>query len=213
MYNRYESPTTLGIPERWERVLCYAFGWLSGLVLLIVEQRNHNVRRHAAQSVMVFGALSILAFVVATLGGHAGWLAGGHLGDWRCVCACVLAGRARHRSTHAGRMGRVDAAGLLPATLRPALWPHLQAIAGIDVIRGAPATSARRGSLCTPRPPDRRRATPQDTSNSPCEAAPATFSLEVAGAFGADARVTRILERCTPATSDGIQSDSKESAA
>ncbi|GAC1451456.1 MAG: hypothetical protein PVSMB4_11310 [Ktedonobacterales bacterium] len=79
MYNRYESPTTLGIPERWERVLCYAFGWLSGLVLLIVEQRNHNVRRHAAQSVMVFGALSILAFVVATLGGWLGgiWAIGG----------------------------------------------------------------------------------------------------------------------------------------
>jgi uncharacterized membrane protein len=79
MYNRYESPTTLGISERWERVLCYAFGWLSGLVLLIVEQRNHNVRRHAAQSVAVFGALSILGFVAAMLGGWLGgmWAIGG----------------------------------------------------------------------------------------------------------------------------------------
>src|SRR5260370_24730296 len=72
MYNSYEGPTTLGIPERWERVLCYALFWLSGLVLLIVEQRNQNVRRHAAQSVLVFGTLSILLFVVGLFGGWFG---------------------------------------------------------------------------------------------------------------------------------------------
>lgn len=78
MYNNYESPTTLGIPERWERVLCYAFGWVSGLVLLIVEQRNQNVRRHAAQSVIVFGSLSILSLLVGMLGGLLGgiWFVG-----------------------------------------------------------------------------------------------------------------------------------------
>ena len=67
MYSSYEGPTVLGIPERWERVLCYALGWISGLVFLIVEQRNHNVRRHAAQSVIVFGTLNILSFVVVNL--------------------------------------------------------------------------------------------------------------------------------------------------
>jgi uncharacterized membrane protein len=67
MYNSYEGPTTLGIAERWERVLCYALGWLSGIVLLIVEQRNHTVRRHAAQSMIVFGTLSILAWIVSLL--------------------------------------------------------------------------------------------------------------------------------------------------
>jgi uncharacterized membrane protein len=74
MYNSYEGPTVLGIPERWERVLCYALGWITGIVFLIVEQRNHNVRRHAAQSVIVFGGLSILAFVVGILGSALGGL-------------------------------------------------------------------------------------------------------------------------------------------
>jgi uncharacterized membrane protein len=69
MYNSYEGPTVLGIPERWERVLCYSLGWLSGIVLLIIEQRNHNVRRHAAQSVLVFGSLSILLWIVGALSG------------------------------------------------------------------------------------------------------------------------------------------------
>ena len=56
MYNQnYSSPTTLGIQERWERVLAYAFIWVSGLILLFVEHRNQTVRRHAMQSVIIFG--------------------------------------------------------------------------------------------------------------------------------------------------------------
>jgi uncharacterized membrane protein len=66
--NSFESPTTLGIPERWERVLCYALFWISGIVLLIIEQRNHNVRRHAAQSVLVFGTLGLAGWLVGVLG-------------------------------------------------------------------------------------------------------------------------------------------------
>ena len=72
MYNLNEynsAPTTLGIPERWERVLAYVFGWVSGLILLLVEQRNQTVRRHAAQSVVIFGALSLLGLVAALLAG------------------------------------------------------------------------------------------------------------------------------------------------
>jgi uncharacterized membrane protein len=77
MYNYNESrsaQTTLGIPERWERVLAYAFGWISGLILLLVEQRNQTVRRHAAQSVVIFGALSLIGLVLLALSGAFGWI-------------------------------------------------------------------------------------------------------------------------------------------
>lgn len=69
MYNRnYSSgPTTLGIDERWERVLAYALIWISGLILLFVEQRNQTVRRHAMQSVVIFGTLGIIGVL-------SGWL-------------------------------------------------------------------------------------------------------------------------------------------
>ena len=40
MYNQYEGPTVLGIPERWERVLCYVLGWVSGIFFLIVEPQG-----------------------------------------------------------------------------------------------------------------------------------------------------------------------------
>src|SRR5947207_2998492 len=43
--------TTLGLGERLERVLAYAFFWVSGIVLLLFE-KNRNVRWHALQSII-----------------------------------------------------------------------------------------------------------------------------------------------------------------
>jgi uncharacterized membrane protein len=77
--NEYSAPTSLGIPERWERVLTYLFGWVSGIIFLVIERRNQTVRRHAAQSTIIFGGLSILSWVVSLLGGLFGhvWVIGG----------------------------------------------------------------------------------------------------------------------------------------
>ncbi len=83
MYNynqsNYSAPTVLGIPERWERVLTYVGGWITGIIFLLIERRNETVRRHAAQSTIVFGGLSILAWLASSLGwalGHI-WVIGG----------------------------------------------------------------------------------------------------------------------------------------
>src|SRR5579859_3147107 len=84
-YNRrgqLASPTVFGISEKWERVLCYVFGWVSGIVMLLVERKNATVRRHAIQSIVVFGFISIVLFVLALpagilfLGGIFGLIAG-----------------------------------------------------------------------------------------------------------------------------------------
>jgi uncharacterized membrane protein len=58
--------TTLGMDERWERVLAYLFFWVSGLVLFFTE-KNQNVRWHALQSIVTFGGLSILMVGVSIL--------------------------------------------------------------------------------------------------------------------------------------------------
>jgi uncharacterized membrane protein len=58
--------TTLGLDERLERVLAYALGWVSGLILFLFE-KNRDVRWHALQSIIVFGTLSILMVVVNML--------------------------------------------------------------------------------------------------------------------------------------------------
>ncbi len=70
MYNPrggYSSPTVLGIDERWERVLCYLLFWVSGLIFLVIETKNQTVRRHAMQSLVVFGGLSVLGAVLGVL--------------------------------------------------------------------------------------------------------------------------------------------------
>jgi uncharacterized membrane protein len=65
----YPQTTTLGLPEVVERVGAYLFIWVSGLLLLLFERRNQTVRHHARQSVLIFGTLSILGFVLWGAGG------------------------------------------------------------------------------------------------------------------------------------------------
>lgn len=44
-------------------VFCYFIGWVSGLIMLLVEKDNQFVRFHAAQSIIVFGFFTLLGFV------------------------------------------------------------------------------------------------------------------------------------------------------
>src|SRR5207248_951091 len=64
--------TTLGLDERLERVLAYALGWVSGVILFFLEKKNRNVRWHAAYSMVTFGALSLLIWGVSILKGILG---------------------------------------------------------------------------------------------------------------------------------------------
>ena len=51
--------TSTGVDARLAAVLCYAGWWVTGLVFLFAERRHPDVRFHAAQSLVVFGALSV----------------------------------------------------------------------------------------------------------------------------------------------------------
>ncbi len=59
--------TSMGIEPRLASALCYALFWLSGLVILFVEKQNREVRYHAMQSVLFFGGLMILIWLVGLL--------------------------------------------------------------------------------------------------------------------------------------------------
>ena len=43
-------------------LLCYVFGWVTGLIFYFIDKRPY-VRFHAAQSIVVFGGLHILGIV------------------------------------------------------------------------------------------------------------------------------------------------------
>lgn len=54
-----ETKTNVGLEPNVASLLCYLFGWVTGIVFFILEKENKLVRFHALQSIIVFGALTI----------------------------------------------------------------------------------------------------------------------------------------------------------
>jgi uncharacterized membrane protein len=55
------AETSLGLSRRKAAILAYSAGWITGLLVLWLEGEDHETRWHAAQSVLGFGALTLLA--------------------------------------------------------------------------------------------------------------------------------------------------------
>ncbi len=55
--------TSTGLEENVAALLCYVGWWVSGIVFLIIENDNKTIRFHAFQSIIVFGAATILLLV------------------------------------------------------------------------------------------------------------------------------------------------------
>jgi uncharacterized membrane protein len=55
--------TSMGMKARTAGLLCYLFGWVGGLVFLLLERDNRFVRFHAMQSILFFGTISILGWI------------------------------------------------------------------------------------------------------------------------------------------------------
>ncbi|HLX40103.1 MAG TPA: hypothetical protein VKR42_06200 [Ktedonobacteraceae bacterium] len=72
--NKFGPQTSLGMNPRLERVLAYAFFWVSGLILFFVERKDRSVRWHAAQSMVTFGLLFLLMFGVSMLSNFLSWI-------------------------------------------------------------------------------------------------------------------------------------------
>lgn len=61
------NKTVLGVTENLEALLCYAVGWVTGLIFLLVEKDNGYVRFHALQSLVTFGILHVASFVILVI--------------------------------------------------------------------------------------------------------------------------------------------------
>ncbi len=55
--------TSTGVDARLSSILCYAGWWVTGLVFLFAERKDAQVRFHAAQSLVVFGAITVALFL------------------------------------------------------------------------------------------------------------------------------------------------------
>ncbi len=54
------SKSSTGLPDNVATFLAYLFGWISGLVIFLLEKKNSSVQFHSAQSIVLFGSLTVL---------------------------------------------------------------------------------------------------------------------------------------------------------
>jgi uncharacterized membrane protein len=69
--------TALGVSQNVAAALAYVLGWISGVIVLVLEKENKYVRFHAMQSIAVFAPLTIISFAagyVPVIGGLIGFL-------------------------------------------------------------------------------------------------------------------------------------------
>ncbi|MBP1908213.1 DUF4870 domain-containing protein [Methanolobus bombayensis] len=67
------SETNLGVSENIAGLIAYVLGFITGILLLVIEKENQFVRFHAAQSTVLFGAVFILNIVLGFIP-FLGWL-------------------------------------------------------------------------------------------------------------------------------------------
>jgi uncharacterized membrane protein len=87
-----------GLKENVASLLCYLLGWVTGIVFLIIEPNNKTVKFHAIQSIIVFGAYSIVTFVLGFIP-VLGWIINIVLGVAAFISWIVLMMRAYQGGT------------------------------------------------------------------------------------------------------------------
>ncbi|MFD6105239.1 DUF4870 domain-containing protein [Nocardia salmonicida] len=60
--------------KKTSAILSYALGWLTGIIFLFVGKNDPDVKFHAAQSIIFFGAVSVLNIVLSIVGSLLGVL-------------------------------------------------------------------------------------------------------------------------------------------
>ncbi|PIU33673.1 hypothetical protein COT03_02765 [Candidatus Shapirobacteria bacterium CG07_land_8_20_14_0_80_39_18] len=58
-----EGKYTFGLEKNVACALTYVLGWVSGLVFFLAEKKDRDIRFNAAQSIVTFGALTVLGMV------------------------------------------------------------------------------------------------------------------------------------------------------
>ena len=64
-----------GLAENVAGLLCYLAGWITGIIFLLIDKRPW-VRFHAAQSIAVFGGLTVVQIALSVMSSTIGGLLG-----------------------------------------------------------------------------------------------------------------------------------------
>jgi uncharacterized membrane protein len=77
MINPQDQERTLkGLTVNTAALLCYLGIWISGIIFLVLEQKNRFIRFHALQSIITFGILSVAGSILNRFPVVGGWLSG-----------------------------------------------------------------------------------------------------------------------------------------
>jgi uncharacterized membrane protein len=86
-------------------LLCYVGGWISGIVFLVLEQKNRFIRFHALQSIIVFGSLTLGGVIMGSIpviGIAFSWM----IGVLGFILWIILHGKSHNRRGLQDAMGR-----------------------------------------------------------------------------------------------------------
>ena len=100
-----KGKTSTGMEQNLEGLLCYVIGWVTGIIFLILEKDNKFVRFHAIQSIVVFGAFTVLAVIFYYIP-HNWWILKLLLGIFAFILWIVLMVKA-----YSGQMYKLPIAG------------------------------------------------------------------------------------------------------
>lgn len=59
-----ESKSSTGLESNIAGLLSYVLGWITGLIFFLLEEKDEYVRYHAMQSIIVFGAVTVVEVVL-----------------------------------------------------------------------------------------------------------------------------------------------------
>lgn len=59
-----KGKTSSGLDENLVGLLCYLFGFITGIIFLLIEKDNRFVRFHALQSIFTFAAIFVVSIVI-----------------------------------------------------------------------------------------------------------------------------------------------------
>ncbi len=137
--------STTGLEPNVAGLLCYLGGWITGIVFLVIEQKNKFVRFHALQSIVTFGALTV-ASALLNLIPFFGGLLNTVIGILALVLWILLMVKA-----HQGELYKVPIAGHVAEGILPAAMRGKKPEAGEEQKTAKPTSTDE-----VPRPPERR---------------------------------------------------------
>ena len=100
-----KEKTSMGLEANLAGLLCYVLGWVTGIVFFVLEKENKFVRFHAMQSILVFGAFTVVSIILNFIP-FVGWILGTILGILAFVLWIILMVKA-----YRGEMYKLPVAG------------------------------------------------------------------------------------------------------